>query len=48
MHTLFCLELEDAGDWAKDLLLDDLHMWLAFGEDGRVDKVPLVPDSVPT
>ena len=45
-RTLFSLELEDTCDWSKDLFLDDLHVWLTFGEDGRVDKIPLVPNSV--
>ena len=45
--TLLSLELEDTCDWSKDLFLDDLHVWLTFGEDGQVDKIPLVPNSVP-
>ena len=45
--TLFGLELENARDGSKDLLPDDLHVWLTSGEDGRLDKVPFVSDTVP-
>lgn len=32
----------------SSVLPDDVHVLLGFGEDGRLDKVPIIPDSVPT
>ena len=36
---LLCLELGNGADWAKDLLLHDLHVLGDVGEDGWLDEV---------
>jgi len=42
---VFCAELGNGANRAKDLLLHDLHVWLNVGEDGGLDEVSLL--SVP-
>lgn len=46
--TFFGLELENARNGSKDLFPDDLHVWLTINEDGRLDEVSFVPDTVPS
>ena len=45
-HVVVVLELDDDADWAKDLLLHDLHVFASLGEDRGLDKVALVAPSL--
>ena len=43
--VVLVLELDDDTDGAEDLLLDNLHVRLDVGEDGRLDEVALGADT---
>jgi hypothetical protein len=45
---VFCAELSNRADRAKDLLLHNLHVWRNIGEDGGLDEVSLVSVSLTT
>ena len=46
--VLLVLELDHDADRAEDLLADDAHVWLAVGEDRRLDPVALGTVTVAT
>ncbi len=41
-RILVVFELDDDGDGPEYLLLDDAHVWMGVGENGRLDPVALI------
>ena len=42
------IELSDRANWTKDLLLHDLHVWSDVGENGWLDEVSLITQTLTT
>lgn len=46
--VLNSIELGDGANWTKDLLLHDLHIWSDVGENGWLDEVSLITETLTT